>query len=99
VSFKLTAGLHHAVRHTDPETGFIHHGFLNILVGTIEAVDGAEVADVAATLAATDPAPLVDALRGRLDRTRELWVGFGSCSVREPVEDLARLGLLSGPRA
>ena len=29
------------------------------------------------------------------DADRELFVGFGSCSWREPVEDLVELGLLS----
>jgi hypothetical protein len=95
--FKLTAGLHHAIRHTDPETGFIHHGFLNVLVATAQAVNqGAEVADVAATLAGTDPVPLIEATRVMLDESRPLWAGFGSCSVTEPVEDLSRLGLLPG---
>ena len=97
VGFKLTAGLHHAIRHTDPETGFIHHGFLNVLVATVQAaIQGAEAADVAATLAGTDPVPLIEASRGLLDEGRPLWAGFGSCSVTEPVEDLSRLGLLPG---
>jgi hypothetical protein len=97
VAFKLTAGLHHAIRHTDPETGFIHHGFLNVLVATVQAANqGAEAADVAATLAGTDPVPLIEASRGLLDQRRPLWAGFGSCSVPEPVEDLSRLGLLPG---
>ena len=30
---------------------------------------------------------------------QELFVSFGSCSVLEPVQDLARLGLLPGTRA
>ena len=94
--FKLTAGLHHAIRHTDPETGFIHHGFLNVLVATAQAVQAAEVADVGATLAITDPVPLIEATRRVLNDDRPLWIGFGSCSVLEPVEDLARLGLLPG---
>jgi hypothetical protein len=34
--FKCTAGLHHAVRHRDPQTGFEHHGFLNILLAVSE---------------------------------------------------------------
>lgn len=94
--FKLTAGLHHAIRHVDPETGFTHHGFLNVLVGTAQAAGGAEVAEVAATLAGTDPVPLIEPARRLLDHDRPLWIGFGSCSVAEPVADLAKLGLLPG---
>jgi hypothetical protein len=94
--FKLTAGLHHALRHTDPETGFAHHGFLNVLVAAAVAVDGAEVADVAEVLGGTDPVPLVEAGFGRRDRPRPLWVGFGSCSVVEPLADLVRFGLING---
>jgi hypothetical protein len=94
--FKLTAGLHHALRHTDPETGFVHHGFLNVLVAAAVAVDGAEVADVAEVLGGTDPVPLVEAGRARRNRPRPLWVGFGSCSILEPLADLVRFGLING---
>ncbi len=95
VPFKLTAGLHHAVRHVDPETGFVHHGFLNVLAGVLAAVrDEAEVADIADLLGTTDPLLLVDAARARIDVERPLWVGFGSCSIEEPLSDLARLGLM-----
>jgi hypothetical protein len=94
--FKLTAGLHNALRHTDPETGFVHHGFLNILVGTAIAAEGAEVAEVAELLAATDPVPLIEPARIRRDYDRPLWNGFGSCSVVEPLTDLIRLGLVNG---
>ncbi|MGI5146072.1 hypothetical protein ACQEVC_06675 [Plantactinospora sp. CA-294935] len=94
--FKLTAGLHHAIRHIDPETGFTHHGFVNILAGTAVACAGAEVAEVAETLAATDPLPLVEAARSRREQNRPLWIGFGSCSVLEPLIDLVRLGLVNG---
>jgi hypothetical protein len=94
--FKLTAGLHHALRHTDPETGFLHHGFLNVLAGSIAAADGAEAADVAEVLASTDAVPLVETVRLRLDDKRPLWVGYGTCSVGEPLSDMRRLGLLPG---
>jgi len=93
--FKLTAGLHHAIRHNDPETGFTHHGFLNVLAAAIVAADGAEVVDVAERLAATDPVPLIEAVRPRRHLTRPLWTGFGSCSVPEPLADLRLFGLLS----
>ena len=94
--FKLTAGLHHAVRHTDPETGFTHHGFLNVLVAAARAAEGSEVAEVAEILAMIDPVPLIEAGRSRRDRDRPLWIGFGSCSVMEPLTDLIRLGLMNG---
>ena len=92
--FKLTAGLHHALRHTDPETGFTHHGFLNVLAGCLAAADGAEVADVAETLGATDPLPVLEVIRGRRAERRPLWTGFGSCSVTDPLTDLTGFGLI-----
>lgn len=98
VPFKATAGLHHAVRYRDPATGFDHHGFLNILVATARAVDGAEPADVEAALLVADGAQLAAAARGlapaTAERTRESFLAYGSCSTSEPVADLAALGLV-----
>ena len=92
--FKCTAGLHHAVRHTDPATGFHHHGFLNVLAATRTALDGG---DVVAALAEEDGTALVAALpdADALARTRRWFTSFGCCEVREPLEDLVDLGLVS----
>jgi hypothetical protein len=100
--FKATAGLHHAVRYRDERTGFDHHGFLNLLVATGRAVDGAEpggVAGVAGALAiddadalAAEASAISDATAGR---ARRLLVAYGSCSTSEPIDDLAALGLLA----
>ncbi|SCL62646.1 hypothetical protein GA0070606_3656 [Micromonospora citrea] len=94
--FKLTAGLHQAVRHLDPETGFTHHGFANVLAATLAAAEGAAVQPVAELLTATDPRPLVQLVEGHLAAPRPLWVGYGSCSILEPLTDLIRLGLVNG---
>jgi hypothetical protein len=94
--FRLAAGLRHAIRHTDPETGFTHHGFLNVLSAAILATEGAEVAEVAEVLAATHPVPLVEPARVRRDDPRPLFVGFGAASVVEPLTELVRLGLING---
>jgi hypothetical protein len=103
VGLKCTAGLHHAVRHTDPATGFTHHGFLNVLLAAARASDGAQIEDVADVLAGTDAAALADAVKALsvedAARTRDLFHGFGSCSFQEPIDDLTALGLLPGPGA
>ncbi len=94
--FKLTAGLHHAVRQVDPETGFTHHGFGNVLAATLAAAEGGSVDTVAELLTVRDERPLVQWTDNRRDGTRPLWVGFGSCSIVEPLTDLIRLGLVNG---
>lgn len=93
--FKATAGLHHAVRYTDPETGFTHHGFLNLLLAVAAALSKGEVEEV---LAATDADALADAAKAMDHDTaravRRLLVAYGSCSISTPLEDLVELGLL-----
>jgi hypothetical protein len=103
---KATAGLHHPVRHLDPATGFVHHGFLNLLVGAALAVRGEDAAAIVAVVADDEPGAF------EFDRTgirwrgitagisdlqaarRGLFVAYGSCSFDEPVEDLTALGVL-----
>lgn len=98
VPFKCTAGLHRAVRHRDPETGFEHHGFLNIALATHAAVLGADRAAAESILAESDSEQLVKAFGSVTHhdgaRTRAVFVGYGSCSILEPVRDLMSLGLL-----
>jgi hypothetical protein len=78
VPFKATAGLHHPVRRGD------EHGFLNLLAAT-----SAPRGELEAVLAEED-ATAIDFAAG----DRALFTSFGSCSWREPVDDLRELGLL-----
>jgi hypothetical protein len=92
--FKATAGLHHAVAREG------EHGFLNLLAACAFAGDEERA------LAERDPGAFsldADELRWRdravgadeLARMRaELFAGFGSCSVAEPVGELRALGIL-----
>ena len=92
--FKCTAGLHRAVRHTGTD-GFEHHGFLNLLLATRRAFDGAGPDEVVAVLEERDGPALADAAGGAdLARARRWFTSFGSCSVSEPLDDLLALGLL-----
>lgn len=98
VPFKCTAGLHHAIRHTAADTGFEHHGYLNILLACDRALGGASVPEVLTAVADRDPVAVSAAIAAldpqRLARARDSFVSYGSCSVREPLEDLAELGLI-----
>ncbi|BCY07017.1 hypothetical protein [Actinoplanes sp. L3-i22] len=92
IAFKCTAGLHNAVRHTDPATGFDHHGFLNVLLAA------GDLDDAEAHLRRTDAAAMAAELGGwsaaEVAHARSVFTSFGTCDVAEPVHDLARLGLL-----
>ena len=98
VPFKATAGLHGAVRHRDESTGFVHHGFLNLVLAAVRAASGAPLDRVAAVLASTDgPALAAEAraVSGReLAAARLLFRAYGSCSTSEPREEAVALGLV-----
>jgi hypothetical protein len=108
--FKLTAGLHHAIRRHDPELNTMTHGFLNVLSATAIA-DENELTrkEMAMMIEETDPKAFTftqdavtwgewEAGLEAIEDARGLFVSYGSCSVREPVEDLQALSLLEGVR-
>ncbi|MEV6908546.1 hypothetical protein [Amycolatopsis sp. NPDC051071] len=100
VPFKATAGLHHALRNTDPATGFEQHGFLNLLLATDAVLqsDG----DPETFLAERDGAVVAGRLRAldadRVAAARAAFTSFGTCSITDPLTELAGLGLLEAPR-
>lgn len=98
-AFKCTAGLHHAVRHRDTETGFEHHGFLNVILAVAAALDDASAADVEAELAETRADAVAARVAGldedQVAAVRSLFTSFGTCSTDEPVGDLVTLGLVT----
>jgi hypothetical protein len=78
VPFKATAGLHHPVRRGE------EHGFLNLLAAATAPLDR-----IGEVLAEEDGSAL------ELETgAREVFVSFGSCSWREPVDGLRELGML-----
>jgi hypothetical protein len=99
LAFKCTAGLHHAVRHTDGDLE--QHGFLNVLLATEAAVRGAGAGELAVLLAQRDAAAVAAQVAGlppdRLAAARSSFRSFGTCSVTDPLRDLIALGLLPGP--
>jgi hypothetical protein len=80
--FKLTAGLHHAVR-TDGQ-----HGFLNVLAAVSAAIEGG---DPVPALLESDPAALKVTSP---QAVRRLFRSIGTCSIDEPLADLRDLELI-----
>jgi hypothetical protein len=89
IAFKATAGLHHAVRNTDPHTGFQQHGYLNVMLAA-----AAPPAQVQALLALRDPAVIIERMRDLDPSVRSRFISFGTCSIDEPLAELLDLGLL-----
>jgi hypothetical protein len=87
---KATAGLHHPLRN-GPE-----HGFLNFLCGAVRAREGLDAVAEVLSAESLDELPLSSLTADEVRATRSaLFKGFGSCSWREPVDDLRALGVLS----
>ncbi|MFG2730374.1 hypothetical protein [Streptomyces canus] len=101
VPFKCTAGLHHAIPHTDRQTGFEHHGFLNVLLATAAALDGASHTAVTGLLAERNAETVAAKARALTDHgltaVRHMFTSIGSCSIHDPLDDLISLGLLAPP--
>jgi hypothetical protein len=95
--FKCTAGLHHAIRHLGAETGFEHHGYLNVLLATARAHAGAHLTAVAVALAERSPERVADAVASDpgVPAARKWFTSYGSCSILEPLNDLEALDLIT----
>jgi hypothetical protein len=107
VPFKLTAGLHAPLRHTDPTTGIASHGLLNVIGAAVLAFGGNLDSHLLTRILSDDRAE-----HFRLDDRSLSWKEYaadarmirdaraafvrslGSCSFREPIEGLQRLGIL-----
>lgn len=97
---KATAGLHHALRNTDPATGFQQHGFLNVLAAVDAALAGAGESEVAALLGERDGEAVLARARSleeRADAVRSQFRSLGTCSIAEPLAELAALGAADIP--
>jgi hypothetical protein len=89
VVMKATAGLHHPLRSGE------EHGFLNLLCAAVHAHAGAAAVRELLEAESLDALPLASISAEQVRSTRErLFKGFGSCSWREPVDDLRALGVL-----
>jgi hypothetical protein len=108
VPLKCTAGLHHPMRHPDPDTGAVQHGFFNLFgAGVLAHALQLSTEQIRSCLAEENASAFTfdddafawngfaaDASSVAAARS-ELMTGYGSCSFDEPREDLRSLGLLT----
>jgi hypothetical protein len=98
LTFSLSAGLDRALRHNDHETGFAHHGVLNVLAACLVAGMGAAPAAVAERLATNDPVLLAEAVIAVSGTQRPLWTAYTATRVDDIVHDLTLFDVLSMER-
>jgi hypothetical protein len=98
LGFKLTGGLHHAVRGTHGHEE--QHGLLNVLVAVRWALNGEDVDELVSLLAERDTATLVAQVErmsaADASIVRAFFSAFGCCGVLDPIRELAGLGLIEG---
>lgn len=104
--FKLTAGLHHPLPRIDFPTGATMHGFINVFIaGTLAYVHDLSRQEIERILSAENKEEFwfsdgglgwrdFEASNQEIDEFRQQFGSYGSCSVREPLEDLDALGWL-----
>lgn len=96
LSFKLTGGLHHAIR--GDYKGKPMHGVVNALLATHEGLEGAEAPELADILRQTRSEPLVERLAAldpdAVTRLRSRFTSYACCGVLEPLDELAALGFV-----
>jgi hypothetical protein len=99
LQFKCTAGLHNAVRHRDEQTGFQHHGFLNVALAARVAASTGNAAATADALGDPDPLSVQSQVHALTERDvaaiRAMFCSFGTCSIDEPIADLVAMGLVT----
>jgi hypothetical protein len=97
LGFKLTGGLHHAVRGTHTVHGHQEeqHGLLNVLCAVRSALNGEDVDDLGSLLEERDPGPLVPIVTRMSDAdaalVRAFFTAYGCCGVTDPVGELVEL--------
>jgi hypothetical protein len=98
LGFKLTGGLHHAIR--GEYAGEQQHGLLNVLCAVRWALNGEDVDELVPLLSERDPAALVPQVTrmsvADAAIVRAFFTAYGCCAVTDPIGELSALGLIEG---
>jgi hypothetical protein len=100
LGFKLTGGLHHAVRTTVADDALQpeHHGLLNVITAVRWALNGEDVDELVPLLAERDAAVLVQHVTrmsvADASIVRAFFTAYGCCRVTDPIGELGALNLI-----
>lgn len=106
LNFKLTAGLHHPIRSHRDEVGTKMHGFLNVMGATaLATAHDLSAKEISTILESDNPSDFTFASKlirfgnweaniEDIEDARSLFLGIGSCSIDEPIQDLHSLKLI-----